>query len=83
VWLLDKIGVAKGVQAMQNFGIKVAKRDQNLALALGGLSTGVSPLQMAKAYSAFANNGNLPNNAYFITKIEDASGNVIAQNSNG
>lgn len=82
VWLLDKIGVAKGVQAMQNFGIKVAKRDQNLALALGGLSTGVSPLQMAKAYSAFANNGNLPNNAYFITKIEDASGNVIAQNSN-
>lgn len=82
VWLLDKIGVAKGVQAMQNLGIKVAKRDQNLALALGGLSTGVSPLQMAKAYSAFANNGNLPNNAYFITKIEDASGNVIAQNSN-
>lgn len=82
VWLLDKIGVAKGVQAMQNFGIKVAKRDQNLALALGGLSTGVSPLQMTKAYSAFANNGNLPNNAYFITKIEDASGNVIAQNSN-
>ncbi|MEL0529414.1 PBP1A family penicillin-binding protein [Lactobacillus jensenii] len=82
VWLLDKIGVAKGVQAMQNFGIKVAKRDQNLALALGGLSTGVSPLQMAKAYSAFANNGNLPNNAYFITKIEDASGNVIAKNSN-
>lgn len=82
VWLLDKIGVAKGVQAMQNFGIKVAKRDRNLALALGGLSTGVSPLQMAKAYSAFANNGNLPNNAYFITKIEDASGNVIAQNSN-
>lgn len=82
VWLLDKIGVAKGVQAMQNFGIKVAKRDQNLALALGGLLTGVSPLQMAKAYSAFANNGNLPNNAYFITKIEDASGNVIAQNSN-
>ena len=82
VWLLDKIGVSKGVQAMQNFGIKVAKKDQNLALALGGLSTGVSPLQMARAYSAFANKGNLPNNAYFITKIEDASGNVIAQNSN-
>lgn len=82
VWLLDKIGVNKGVQSVQNFGIKVAKSDQNLALALGGLSTGVSPLQMARAYSAFANNGNLPNNAYFITKITDASGHVLAENNN-
>ena len=80
VWLLDRIGVAKGVQSANNFGLKVAKEDQNLALALGGLSTGVSPIQMARAYSAFANKGNLPNNSYFITKITDASGNVIAEN---
>lgn len=82
VWLLDKIGVQKGVQSVQNFGIHVPKSDQNLALALGGLSTGVSPLQMARAYSAFANSGNLPNNSYFITKITDASGRVLAQNNN-
>lgn len=82
VWLLDKIGVKKGVQSVENFGINVPKSDQNLALALGGLSTGVSPLQMARAYSAFANNGNLPNNSYFITKITDASGRVLAQNNN-
>lgn len=80
VWLLDKIGVAKGVQSLNNFGITVAKEDQNLALALGGVSTGVSPLQMARAYCAFANDGNLPNQAYVITKITDASGKVIAQN---
>ena len=82
VWLLDKIGVNKGVQSVQNFGIKVPKSDRNLALALGGLSTGVSPLQMARAYSAFANKGNLPNNSYFITKITDASGNVLVENNN-
>lgn len=82
VWLLDKIGVSKGVQSVENFGIHVNKSDQNLALALGGLSTGVSPLQMARAYSAFANEGNLPNQSYCITKITDASGNVIAQNKN-
>ncbi|WP_242368385.1 PBP1A family penicillin-binding protein [Lactobacillus intestinalis] len=82
VWLLDKIGVNKGVQSVENFGIKVPKDDQNLALALGGLSSGVSPLQMARAYSAFANKGNLPNNSYFITKITDASGKVLAQNNN-
>lgn len=80
VWLLDRIGVSKGVQSANNFGIKVPKEDQNLALALGGLSTGVSPLQMARAYSAFANKGNLPDNSYFITKITDASGNVIGEN---
>ena len=82
VWLLDKIGVSKGVQSVENFGIHVNKSDQNLALALGGLSTGVSPMQMARAYSAFANEGNLPNQSYCITKITDASGNVIAQNKN-
>ena len=58
------------------------KSDRNLALALGGLSSGVSPLQMAHAYSAFANKGNLPNNSYFITRITDASGNVLAENGN-
>lgn len=82
VWLLDKIGVNKGVQSVENFGIKVPKDDQNRALALGGLSSGVSPLQMARAYSAFANKGNLPNNSYFITKITDASGKVLAENNN-
>lgn len=81
VWLLDKIGVQKGVQSTENFGINVPKRDQNLALALGGLSSGVSPVQMARAYSAFANNGNLPNNSYFITKITDASGQVLVNNN--
>ena len=81
VWLLDKIGVQKGVQSVENFGINVPKSDQNLALALGGLSSGVSPLQMARAYSAFANKGNLPNNSYFITKITDASGRVLAENN--
>lgn len=80
VWLLDKIGVQKGVQSLNNFGIDVPKSDQNLALALGGLSTGVSPVQMARAYCAFANNGNLPDQAYVITKITDANGKVLGQN---
>lgn len=82
VWLLDKIGVDKGVQSLSNFGIKVPKRDQNLALALGGVSTGVSPLQMAHAYTAFANQGNIANNSFFITKITDANGNVLAESNN-
>ncbi len=49
VWLLNKIGVSTGVSYLKKFGITVSKSDQNLALALGGVSTGVSPLQMARA----------------------------------
>lgn len=81
VWLLNKLGVDTGVDYLNKFGISVAKSDKNLALALGGLSTGVSPMQMARAYCAFANSGKLPNNSYLITKITDASGNVIAENN--
>lgn len=80
VALLDKIGVKKGVASVENFGINVHKDDQNLALALGGLETGVSPLQMAQAYTAFANDGKLAT-AHFITKITDVNGNVIVDNT--
>ncbi|WP_125606503.1 PBP1A family penicillin-binding protein [Lapidilactobacillus bayanensis] len=80
VWLLDQIGVSKGVASVEKFGINVPKADQNLALALGGLQTGVSPLQMAQAYTAFANNGKMTT-AHFITKIVDATGAVIVDNT--
>jgi penicillin-binding protein 2A len=78
VWLLDQIGVAKGMKATEKFGIPLQKEDRNLAIALGGFSTGVSPLQMASAYSTFANNGVRPE-SHAITRIEDPQGNVIAE----
>lgn len=80
VWLLDQIGVQKGVSTVKKFGIKLPKSDQNLAMALGGLNVGVSPYQMAGAYTAFANQGEKPE-SHFITKIVDASGNVIVDNT--
>ncbi|WP_057002405.1 PBP1A family penicillin-binding protein [Agrilactobacillus composti] len=79
-WLLDKIGVKKGVGAVEKFGINVPESDQNLAFGLGGWGKGVSPYQMARAYTAFANNGKLAN-THFITKIVDATGAVIVDNS--
>ena len=76
VWLLNKIGVNAGYQMAEKFGLPVEKSDKNLALALGGMSNGVSPQQMARAYSVFANGGKLPA-AHYIVKIEDANGKVI------
>ncbi|MBO8172371.1 MAG: penicillin-binding protein 1A [Bacillaceae bacterium] len=78
VWLLNEIGVKAGVQSAEKFGIPLADQDHNLAIALGGLTHGVSPLQMAQAYSAFANNG-IMIEAHAIKKIVARDGTVIGE----
>lgn len=51
--------------------------DKNLpALALGGLTKGISPLQMAAAYTPFLNDG-IYTQPYIYTKVYDRSGNII------
>ncbi|SFX49267.1 penicillin-binding protein 2A [Thermoactinomyces sp. DSM 45891] len=59
VWLLDnKVGVANSFQTAQKLGLPLEEADKNIApLALGGLTKGISPLQLAQAYTALANNG--------------------------
>lgn len=53
--------------------------DKNLApLALGGLTTGVSTMEMAAAYSAFANSGTYIE-PHTYTKVLDNQGNVILE----
>jgi penicillin-binding protein 2A len=80
VWLLNKIGVDKGYDYAKKFGLNPGKDDKNLALALGGLTNGVSPIQLASAYTAFANDGTMSKTG-FIRKIVDASGNTIVSNT--
>ena len=50
--------------------------DNNPAMALGGLTRGVSPLDMATAYGTIANNGVL-NQPVSIIKIVDRNGKII------
>lgn len=76
VWLLNKIGIDSGVDFVQRCGITLEKEDHTLSLALGGLSQGVTPLQMAQAYGAFANHG-VMNRAYAISKITTDEGTVL------
>ena len=55
------------------------KVDKSLAVALGaGVTT--NPMQMAQAYGTFANGG-VMNDAHLITKIENASGQVVKSHS--
>ncbi len=51
VWLLDQIGIDKGVKSVEKFGITVPEKDRTLGLALGGMSKGASPVEMATAYA--------------------------------
>lgn len=79
VYLMDELGVSTATDKLKQFGISVPAQDRQLTLALGAFSTGVSPVQIANAYSAFANNG-VRNNSYFIRRIEDASGRIVYNN---
>ena len=78
VWLLDEIGLQKGIDSLQRFGIPLQAEDEYLGIALGGMNKGVSPLQMAEAYSVFANEGKRED-SHLITKIIGPTGNVIAE----
>ncbi|WP_312094825.1 PBP1A family penicillin-binding protein [Niallia sp.] len=78
VWLLDQIGLENGLKSLDRFGIPYEKDDEYLGIALGGMTTGVSPLQMASAYSTFPNDGVRMEN-HLITKIVGPTGNVIAE----
>ena len=80
VWLLDKIGLKKGIEKVHQFGIETDPGDEYLGIALGGLTKGVSPEQMASAYTAFANKG-VRVQPRFVTKIVDANGKVVVDNT--
>ncbi|MBM6613410.1 PBP1A family penicillin-binding protein [Desemzia sp. RIT804] len=81
VWLLNDIGLNTGIKSLSKFGIEVSKQDKNLSsIALGGMSTGISPMKIASAYTALANGG-VRSEGYFITKIVDSTGAVVVDNT--
>ena len=70
----------KSIEFLKNAGITSIDdtRDSGLSLALGGLTYGITSLEMGGAYAAIANNG-LYIEPTFYTKVVDSSGNVIIQ----
>jgi len=84
VRLLDQLGIDTGIEYAQKLGIESLvlegpRNDRNLPLALGGLTKGVTPLEMARAYATFANNG-VRTTPYAIRKVVDSDGNVLIDN---
>jgi len=74
--ILHRIGAKYGQEYTSRFGFLPEKNPPYLTLALG--AGAVTPLQMAGAYSVFANGG-YKVNPYLISKITDSNGQVLVQ----
>ena len=74
---INTIGIDKSVEFLESAGItSIQEHQKNMTLALG--SADVSPLEMAGAYAAVANDG-VYIEPTFYTKVVDGDGNVILQ----
>ena len=73
VKILRDLGIDYVIDYSRKLGIE-SKLDRDLSLALG--SSGLSLLEIVRAYSVFANQGKLID-PLFITRIEDRDGNVM------
>jgi len=87
VKLSDAVGVNNVLDQFENLGITSVVRDEavqpndiNLsAVSLGGMSRGISPIELTAAYATYANQGVYTKPISF-TKVTDLSGNIIIEN---
>ncbi len=76
---LKKLGFSTLVDTRYDESTGQTYTDINLSLALGGLTDGVTNLEMTAAYATIANGG-VYNKPYLYTKVLDHEGRVILSN---
>ncbi|MFC3883730.1 transglycosylase domain-containing protein [Bacillus songklensis] len=76
VWALNELGIDVSKQYLNRLGLHI--QDNGLALALGGLREGVSPISLVSAYRAFSAGGKTID-PFFIEKMEDRQGKVVVE----
>ena len=78
---LQDIGVDLGYQYVEDFGFTTLdENDKNLGISLGGLTKGVTNLELTSAYAAIANQGEYIAPSFY-TQVLDHDGNVILDNT--
>ncbi|MCI8640975.1 MAG: hypothetical protein HFJ59_03775 [Clostridia bacterium] len=75
VKIVAELGVAKSVQYLEKMGITTLE-NESLPISIGGVTNGISPLEMASAYSTIANDG-VHITPTFYTKVVDSNGNTV------
>ncbi len=82
--LINELGVRNVTDFSERMGITTFVEqdyyDDHYSLALGGLTRGVTPLQMTSAYSVFANEG-IWVEPYVIEEVRDREGNLIYESN--
>lgn len=76
--IMKELTPSKSLEYLEKMGITTLdkKEDDVLSLAIGGMTNGVSPLEMAVAYGTIANDG-VYITPTFYTKVVDSSGNTV------
>lgn len=78
---LQDIGVGLGYKYAEDFGFTtLCEGDKNLGLSLGGLTKGVSNLELTASYACIANQGEYIQPSFYTTVL-DHNGNVILDRS--
>lgn len=84
-----EVGVDRAFDYLENFGLTLVDSreingqihsDKVPAVVLGGLTEGVSVLELTAAYGAIANKGEY-NKPIFYTKVLDHKGNILLENT--
>ncbi|MBE6023464.1 MAG: PBP1A family penicillin-binding protein [Cellulosilyticum sp.] len=79
---LDKVGIDTAFDYLQRFGFTtLVDSDKNLPLALGGITNGVTALELNAAYSAIANDGTYVKPIYYTTVTKKETGKVLIDNT--
>ena len=78
--MADTVTPQLGVEYAERLGItSLVSQDQTLSTALGGLTKGVSNLELTNAFAAIANGGTYTKPVFF-TKILDRNGKILIDN---
>ena len=77
VWTLHQVGIDSVIRLAKKMGItSLVSQDRNLSLALGGITKGVTPLELAGAFVPFANGG-ICYDIRGIQRVVDGEGRVL------
>ena len=85
--VMVELGPLESIKFMRKLGVSTlvtadesddGYNDEGIATALGGLTQGISPLEMAAAYATIANNG-VYRTPTFYTKVVDGNGNTVLE----
>ena len=88
VKIMKELTPGKSIDYLRDFGItslykeadkpKGENNDENPSLAIGGVTDGITPLEMAAAYATIANNGEYIEPTFY-TKVVDSAGNTVLE----